>query len=136
MNLLYQRIGGREGILILLRQFYADVRQDPLIGPIFDAQIHDWKEHLDIIAGFWETLIGGPRTYARPMPMKHLSLHLRREHFERWLFLWRANCRAQLPTDVALEMIDLAHHIASKLRLILRIADSGLGSLHAADVLS
>ena len=45
MNLLYQRIGGHEGISKLLRHFYADVRQDPLIGPIFNAQIKDWKHH-------------------------------------------------------------------------------------------
>ena len=129
MNLIYQRIGGREGILNLLRHFYADVRQDRLIGPVFNAQIKDWKEHLDVIASFWETLIGGPRTYARPMPMKHLPLLLREEHFERWLFLWQANCRAQLPTYLAREMIDLADHIGGKLRLILRSSDSGLRPL-------
>ena len=123
MNLLYQRIGGREGISKLLRHFYADVRQDPLIGPIFNAQIKDWKHHLEIIASFWETLIGGPRTYARPMPMKHLPLQLKEEHFERWLFLWQANCRAQLPIDAAREMIGLAHHIGHKLRMILGISD-------------
>jgi hemoglobin len=124
MNLLYQRIGGSEGISRLLRHFYADVRQDPLIGPIFNAQIKDWKRHLETIGKFWETIIGGPRTYARSMPMKHLPLTLGEEHFERWLFLWQANCRAQLPSDVAMEMIDLAHHIADKLRMILGVSNS------------
>jgi hemoglobin len=122
MNLLYQRIGGHEGISKLLRHFYADVRQDPLIGPIFNAQIEDWNHHLKIIASFWETVIGGPSTYARPMPMMHLPLSLRKEDFERWLFLWQANCRAQLPSDVAKEMIDLAGHIAQRLRMILGIS--------------
>jgi hemoglobin len=121
MDLLYQRIGGREGILNLLRHFYADVRQDPVIGPIFSVQIKDWKEHLETIASFWETIIGGPRSYARPMPMKHLPLQLRDEHLERWLFLWQANCRAQLPADIAREMIDLSQHIGGKLRSILGI---------------
>jgi truncated hemoglobin YjbI len=50
MNLLYQRIGRSEGISRLLRHFYADVRQDPLIGPIFNAQIKDWKDHLEILS--------------------------------------------------------------------------------------
>ena len=54
--------------------------------------------------------------------MKHLPLGLRIEDFERWLFLWQANCRAQLPSDVAKEMIDLADHIAHRLRMILGIA--------------
>jgi hemoglobin len=87
MNLLYQRIGGREGISKLLRHFYADVRQDPLIGPIFNARIKDWSQHLEIIASFWVTVTGGHRNYGRPMPMKHLPLHLKEDHFERWLFL-------------------------------------------------
>ena len=52
MNLLYRRIGGSEGISRLLRHFYAEVRQDPLIGPIFNAQIKDWKDHLEIIGNF------------------------------------------------------------------------------------
>jgi hemoglobin len=78
MKLLYQRIGEREGISNLLRHFYADVRQDPLIGPIFNAQVKDWKTHLEMIANFWETVIGGPRTYARPMPMKHLRFSCER----------------------------------------------------------
>ena len=121
MDLLYQRIGGSEGLSRLLRHFYADVRQDPLIGPIFNTQIKDWKHHLEVIASFWETIIGGPSTYARPMPMKHLTLRLREEDFERWLFLWQANCRAQLSGDVAKEMIDLANHIAHRLRTILGI---------------
>ena len=133
MNPLYQRIGGHQGISNLLHHFYADVRQDPVIGPIFNAEIKDWKKHLEIIASFWETLIGGPRTYARPMPMKHLPLHLREEHFQRWLFLWQANCRAQLPPDNAREMIALAHHIGGKLRLILGISVSGHGSLQPCD---
>src|SRR6202011_3059451 len=118
MNLLYQRIGRSEGISKLLHHFYADVRQDPLIGPILNVKIKDWKNHLEIITSFWETLIGGPRTYGRAMPMKHLPLGLREEHFERWLFLWQANCRAQLPSDVAREMSDLALHIAHRLRMI------------------
>jgi hemoglobin len=122
MNLLYQRIGGHEGISKLLRHFYADVRQDPLIGPIFNEKIKDWKHHLEIITRFWETLIGGPSGYARPMPMKHLPLRLRKEDFARWLFLWQANCRAQLPSDVAKEMIDLASHITHRLRMILGIS--------------
>jgi truncated hemoglobin YjbI len=98
MNLLYQRIGGHEGISKLLHHFYADVRQDPLIGPIFNEKIKDWKHHLEIITSFWETLIGGPSSYARPMPMKHLPLRLRKEDFAPGFFFGRQivalNCPA------------------------------------------
>jgi hypothetical protein len=53
------------------------------------------------------------------MPINHLPVALRTEDFERWLFFWQANCRAQLPRDVAKEMIDLADHISHRLRMIL-----------------
>jgi truncated hemoglobin YjbI len=59
MNLLYQRIGGREGILHLLKHFSANVRPDPLNGPVLNAQKKDWKAHLQTIAKFGETVIGG-----------------------------------------------------------------------------
>jgi truncated hemoglobin YjbI len=65
------------------RLIHADVRQDPLIGPIFNAQIKDWKEHLEIVTSFGKHSRGGPRTYARPMPMKHLPLHLKEERRQR-----------------------------------------------------
>jgi hemoglobin len=124
MSLLYERIGGREGLVRLLRHFYADVRQDPLIGPIFSSRIEDWGEHLTIIAGFWETLLGATRTYSGPMPAMHAPLGLGPEHFERWLFLWQANCRAHLPAEAAREMIDLAQHLGQKLQAILSVTPS------------
>jgi truncated hemoglobin YjbI len=52
----------------------------------------------------------------QPHDDEALATPLAKEHFERWLFLWQANCRTQLPMDVDREMIDLAHHVAHKLR--------------------
>ena len=124
MNLLYERMGGREGLTRLLRHFYADLRQDPLIGPIFNARIENWGEHLAIIANFWETVLGATRTYSGPMPAMHAPLGLGPEHFERWLFLWQANCRGHLPPEVAGEMIDLARHLGRKLQAILGVSPS------------
>ena len=50
---LYERLGGRAGLLDLLKYFYADVRQHREIAPIFAAQIEDWPAHLEKIADFW-----------------------------------------------------------------------------------
>jgi truncated hemoglobin YjbI len=82
------------------------------------------ERSLAIIANFWETVIGGSRTYARPKPMKHLPRQLRDEPLERWLFLWQTNCRARLPADAAREMIDLSQHIGAKLRWILGLSST------------
>jgi hemoglobin len=116
---LFDRIGGRDGLMRLLRQFYADVRQQREIGPIFNAQIKDWPQHLEKIGDFWSSATGGPPRYAGPMPQRHFPLGLGEKHFEAWLDLWRRNCRIQLPPIEAGEMIALAEGIGERLRTLI-----------------
>lgn len=73
----------------LVDRFYARVRQDPLIGPVFDevAKVN-WEEHLPKIVDFWEQLILDGRAYkGRPFP-PHVPLGIEGKHFERWLMLF------------------------------------------------
>jgi hemoglobin len=121
---LYERIGGQEGLALLLRHFYADVRQHALLGPIFNRQINDWPEHLQTIASFWARLTGGPSEYSGHMPAKHLALGIDATHFTAWLQLWRFNCSSHLKDTEAQEMISLAHDIGRRLRSILGVESS------------
>lgn len=113
---LFERIGGRPGLLRLLWHFYADVRQHKLIGPIFEEQIQDWNGHIEKIADFWSQITGEPSGYAGPMPAPHIPLGLREEHFQAWLNLWYINCRSYLAADCAGELSTLAGQIAVRLR--------------------
>lgn len=115
---LFVRLGGRPTLALLLRRFYADVRQHREIGPIFERQIHDWPAHLEKIADFWSGATGGPPAYSGPMPMKHVPLGLEEKHFAAWLDLWARHCRAHLPDAEAGEMIALAETIGQRLREI------------------
>lgn len=129
---LFDRIGGREGVARLLRQFYADVRQHREIGPIFNAQIDDWPAHLDKIADFWSAATGGPPRYAGPMPQRHFPLGLEERHLAAWLDLWRRNCRIQLKEEAATDMIKLAEGIGERLRfLIAHDLDRRAGANHS-----
>jgi len=116
---LFDRIGGRSGLMALLRQFYADVRQHREIGPIFNAQIQNWPEHLEKIGDFWSAVAGGPLGYAGPMPQRHFPLGLEEKHFEAWLDLWRRDCRIYLPPTEATEMIRFAEAIGVRLRALI-----------------
>jgi len=118
---LFDRIGGRAGLMTLLRQFYADVRQHREIGPIFTAQIQNWPEHLEKIGDFWTTATGGPARYAGPMPQRHFPLGLGEHHFEAWLDLWRRNCRIHLTPSAGEEMIALATSIGERLRALIAL---------------
>lgn len=89
MNTPKQLIEGRPQIILLVDSFYAKVRQDGLIGPIFTEQANvNWDEHLPKLYSFWEDLLFGTMNYrGRPFP-PHLKFNLKIEHFDRWLSLF------------------------------------------------
>lgn len=119
---LFDRIGGRPGLMHLLRHFYADVRQHREIAPIFAAHIDNWPSHLETIADFWSGITGGPARYAGGMPFKHVPLKLEERHFEAWLGLWARHCRAHLGATEAEELIAVAENIGRRLRQFVAVA--------------
>ncbi len=79
----------------LVRAFYGRALADPVIGWLFvDVAALDLEAHVPRIASFWETILLGARSYSGGAFAPHAALHLkaglRRGHFERWLWLWRA----------------------------------------------
>jgi hemoglobin len=76
----------------LVRTFYREVRADPILGPIFNARIIDWDEHIEKLCAFWSSvaLMSG-RYHGQPM-QAHVALPVQRSHFDRWLdlFEWTA----------------------------------------------
>lgn len=116
---VFEVVGGRAALLEFLRHFYADVRQDSVIGPIFNRQIHDWPTHLEKIADFWALQTGGPSGYRGGFGAAHLRLGLEEAHFRRWLMLWELNCKSRLEPAAAAWLIARAHELAGNLRRLL-----------------
>ena len=114
-NSLYDRLGGHEGILKLIKPFYADVRQHEILGPIFNAQIQDWPAHLEKIADFWALQAGGKSRYRGGFARAHMGLGLRPEHFQNWIALWEFNNARALPSPEAGELNALAHELGRRL---------------------
>lgn len=84
-----KQIRSREDIQQLIDEFYRRVRQDGLIGPIFnDIAKVDWDHHLPIMYDFWETILLDTGKYSRNAMEPHLRLNekvkLLPQHFERW----------------------------------------------------
>ncbi|KRG45389.1 preprotein translocase subunit TatC [Stenotrophomonas pictorum JCM 9942] len=73
----------------LVRRFYARVREDEVLGPIFEARVHDWQSHLLLLIDFWSTMLRGTSRFSgAPMP-KHLAIPgLQWSMFQRWLELF------------------------------------------------
>ena len=101
----------------LVRGFYARVRDNDVIGPIFAAKIVDWEPHLQKMCAFWSSvaLISG-RYHGQPMA-KHLPLPIDARHFDRWLALFEETARELCPPRAAEHFVMLARRIAESLEL-------------------
>ena len=100
----------------LVHGFYAQVRQDAALGPVFDAHIQDWDPHLAKMVDFWSSALRGTARFrGTPMP-KHVALpELNADLFRRWLSLFGATTAA-LGNPALKERADLlAHRIADSL---------------------
>jgi hemoglobin len=102
----------------LVRAFYARVRMDTLIGPIFLRVIgEDWEAHLEKLCDFWSSAALGTGRYKGTPMQAHVKLDgLAPEHFERWLELFRATAREVCPPASADFFIDRAERIARSLQ--------------------
>lgn len=103
----------------LVDRFYAKVREDALIGPIFNEAINDWPEHLEKLGAFWSSVINTSGRYKGNPMAAHLKHEpaINPEMFDRWLDLWRETALEILPTDGAQRVIDRAERIAESLKL-------------------
>ncbi len=101
----------------LVRGFYARVRADAMLGPIFDARIKDWEPHLAQMCAFWSSvaLMSG-RYHGAPMP-KHLPLPVDAEHFDHWLALFEATAKEICPPEAEAHFMERARRIAASLEL-------------------
>ena len=101
----------------LVRAFYAKVRADAVLGPVFEAKIADWEPHLAQMFAFWSSvaLMTG-RYHGTPM-IKHVKLPIDAGHFDRWLALFEDTAREICPPEAAAHFIDRAQRIAASLEL-------------------
>lgn len=105
-----------EEITALVHEFYAAVREDPLLGPIFNRHVHDWDEHLVTLSDFWSSILRRTGRFSgAPMP-KHIALPgLSAELFKRWLALFRAITADQPNQAMGEHAYAMAQRIAESL---------------------
>lgn len=79
-----------DSIATLVDTFYNRVREDDLIGPVFNRVVADWPEHLAKLKDFWSAvMLGTGRFKGNPM-MAHMPIpEMDKDHLVRWLTLWQ-----------------------------------------------
>lgn len=104
-------------IAALVSAFYARVRDDTLIGPVFENAVVRWDDHLATLANFWSSvMLTSGRYKGNPMAahMKHLAT-ITPAMFDRWLLLWAQVTAETLPPPIAAALQAKAARIADSL---------------------
>ncbi|WP_257558451.1 group III truncated hemoglobin [Sphingobium sp. CFD-2] len=103
----------------VVEAFYARVREDDRLGPIFNDAVQDWPEHLSRLTDFWSSvMLGSGRYKGQPVVahLKHKS-RLSPELFKRWLLLWNQTTGDLVAADAAAALQAKAAQIAESLQL-------------------
>ena len=105
-----------EEVTRLVHGFYASVRKDAVLGPVFEQHVRDWDHHLPTMVDFWSgALRGTARFRGAPMP-RHAALPgLDAQLFQRWLALFRQTTATLGNEAMAERANDLAERIAESL---------------------
>ena len=112
-------VGITEGMIRdLVHDFYAKVRRDEVLGPIFNGRVDDWDAHLDKLRAFWSSVVLMTGSYrGRPMPVHASIPEMSKAHFTRWLEIFGDKARSVCPPRAAELFIDRAERIAGSLHL-------------------
>ncbi len=108
-----------DGIRRLVDAFYARVRQDAELAPVFARAIPgDWGPHLDKMYAFWSSVMLTTGRYKGNPLAKHFALPgMQPALFERWLALFNETADQLFDDDVSAEFRAKAARIAESLKL-------------------
>jgi hemoglobin len=103
----------------LVDRFYAKVREDEVLGPVFNGAVHDWPEHLEKLSAFWSSVMLTTGRYKGNPMAAHVKQKSAIEPpmFGRWLELWRETAAEVLDDRGAAAVLAKAERIAESLQL-------------------
>jgi hemoglobin len=112
----------------LVEDFYAEIREDALLGPIFAHHITHWPPHLSRMKAFWRSVLHNSGEFSGNPMLKHLAIPgLELRHFERWLHLFYETLREAEGLSAASELVGTrARMIADSLLTAITMRRDGL----------
>ncbi len=120
-----------QDIAALTKVFYARVRKDDILGPVFNGKIGTddgvWARHIAHINDFWSSVFLKTGRFSGNPMSKHAALpDLSPEHFTHWLALFSDAAAETLPLAKQALFNETAARIAQSLQM-------GLAFKYAAD---
>jgi len=107
-------------IVALVDAFYAKVRRDEVLAPVFERAIapDSWPVHLAKMYDFWSSVMLTTGRYkGNPLGVHMGVAGLEASMFARWLALFRATAEEQFPPELAASFREKSERIAESLQL-------------------
>lgn len=125
----------REYIAGFVERFYARIREDEVLGPIFAERISDWDAHLGRMKRFWRSILHNSGEFKGNPMLKHIAIPgLDSSHFARWLELFYATLREEEPDPAATRLVGKrARMIADSLLTGIEMHRSGMSGARAGE---
>jgi hemoglobin len=102
----------------LVNAFYAKVRSDAQLAPLFDSKVTDWPAHQLKMTGFWRSVLLGTKEYRGHLMAKHEAMaDMQPEHFSRWLALFDAAMKETMTPEAMPYTQYIAQRFARALQL-------------------
>ena len=108
----------------LVDRFYAKVRIDPEIGPVFSDAVENWDAHLALLKDFWSTVLLTTGRYKGNPLLAHFRLPIEERHFVRWLALFTETATEVLSETHAALIAQKAQNIAANMKRVLATAST------------
>ncbi|MHC9086781.1 group III truncated hemoglobin [Luteimonas sp. RIT-PG2_3] len=97
----------------LVHAFYARVRADAQLGPVFEAHVDDWPMHLATLVDFWSAMLRGTRRFRGAPMQRHMVIDgMEAALFRRWLALFAQTTAELGNSDLQQQADDMAARIA------------------------
>jgi len=109
-----------EAIRLLVDRFYARIRRDATLRPVFAAAIADdaWPAHLEKMYAFWSSvMLTSGRYKGDPVSVHRAVAGIEPPKFGNWLDIFEATARELFSPALATAFVDKAKRIAESLKL-------------------
>jgi hemoglobin len=104
-----------DAIALMVERFYGRARQDGLLGPVFEAAVHDWPAHFARLEDFWSSVLLTTGRYKGNPFAAHLNKGIEPAFFDRWLSLWRQTADELFTPETARLFVHKAERIGESL---------------------
>lgn len=103
----------------LVNTFYARVRGDAVLSPIFDEKLAGkWDMHMPRMYAFWTKVLLGTGEFQGNVFGKHMVLTgIEQQHFVQWLRLFKTTAIEIFGVEDAAVPLQVAERIAASLQL-------------------